>query len=70
MPKEKMTFYELSNIGEFHVNHNEDYLVIENIGQHRTMIAIMDGCSSGNDSHFASTLIGRVLRKVHSKSAK
>lgn len=59
-----MKFYELSHIGEFHVNYNEDFLVSEEAGKHRHLIAVMDGCSSGTDSHFASTLIGKLLRKI------
>ena len=58
-----MKFYELSHIGEFHVNHNEDFLVSEEAGTTRKLIAVMDGCSSGTDSHFASTLIGKFAKK-------
>lgn len=29
----------------------------------------MDGCSSGTDSHFASTLIGKILRKIAKEQA-
>ncbi len=64
-----MKFYELSHIGEFHVNHNEDFLVCEEAGNSRRMIAVMDGCSSGTDSHFASTLIGKLLRKIAKQEA-
>ena len=28
------------------------------------MIAVMDGCSMGTESHFASTLIAKILRKI------
>lgn len=59
-----MKFYKLTQIGEFHVNHNEDYLLIEDAGNYYKLIAVMDGCSSGTDSHFASTLIGKILRKL------
>jgi Protein phosphatase 2C len=59
-----MKFHELSHIGEFHINHNEDFLVSEEAGKSRQLIAVMDGCSSGNDSYFASTLIGKLLRKI------
>lgn len=59
-----MKFYELSHIGAFHVNHNEDFLICEETGSDKKMIAVMDGCSSGTDSHFASTLMGKVLRKI------
>ena len=65
-----MKFYELSHIGEFHVNHNEDFLVLEEAGSTRKLIAVMDGCSSGTDSYFASTLIGKLLRKIAKKPMK
>mgnify|MGYP001209375091 CR=1 FL=1 len=64
-----MKFYELSHIGEFHVNHNEDFLVLEEAGSTRKLIAVMDGCSSGTDSYFASTLIGKLLRKIAKQEA-
>ena len=64
-----MKFFELTYIGEFHVNHNEDFLVIEDAGQTYKLIAVMDGCSSGTDSHFASTLIGKLLRKIAKQEA-
>jgi serine phosphatase RsbU (regulator of sigma subunit) len=64
-----LKFYELSHIGEFHVNHNEDFLVSEEAGISRKLIAVMDGCSSGTDSHFASTLIGKLLRKIAKQEA-
>jgi hypothetical protein len=67
--KKQLKFYELSHIGEFHVNHNEDFLVSEEAGDSRIMIAVMDGCSSGTDSHFASTLIGKLLRKISKQEA-
>ena len=59
----------MSHIGEFHVNHNEDFLVSEETGKTRKLIAVMDGCSSGTDSHFASTLIGKLLRKISKQEA-
>lgn len=65
----KLKFYVLSHIGEFHVNHNEDFLVSEEAGITRKLIAVMDGCSSGTDSHFASTLIGKLLRKIAKQEA-
>lgn len=53
-----------STIGQFHINHNEDFLVTENINDDRLLIAVMDGCSMGKESHFASTLMGKLLRKI------
>jgi len=58
-----MKIFELSHIGEFHTNHNEDSKVVADLGEDYKLIAVMDGCSSGTDSHFASNLIGKILRK-------
>jgi len=54
---------EFSQIGEFHINHNEDFLISHEIGD-KLMIAVMDGCTMGTESHFASTLIGKLLRQI------
>lgn len=59
-----MKKYEISKIGEFHTNHNEDSSSITEIGEDKIMIAVMDGCSMGKESHFASTLIAKLLRKI------
>jgi len=59
-----MKQYELSKIGEFHINHNEDASVITEIGKDKILIAVMDGCSMGKESHFASTLMAKLLRKI------
>lgn len=59
-----MKIYEISKIGEFHTNHNEDASAIAEIGENRMLIAVMDGCSMGKESHFASTLIAKLLRKI------
>lgn len=64
-----MKFYELSHIGAFHVNHNEDCLISEAAGNTRQLIGVMDGCSSGTDSHFASTLMAKVIRKIAKQEA-
>ncbi|MEZ4989360.1 MAG: protein phosphatase 2C domain-containing protein [Saprospiraceae bacterium] len=59
-----MKQYSVTRIGEFHTNHNEDYFISQEIGEDKLMIAVMDGCSMGTDSYFASTLIGKLLRKI------
>lgn len=59
-----MKKYQISNIGEFHINHNEDSSAITEIGEDKILIAVMDGCSMGKESHFASTLIAKLLRKI------
>ncbi len=59
-----MQIYQLSQIGEFHTNHNEDALAITDIGNNKTLLSVMDGCSMGKESHFASTLMAKLLRKI------
>jgi hypothetical protein len=59
-----MKIYSVLQIGEYHLNHCEDYLVIEEIGSNRLLCAVMDGCTMGIDSYFAATLVGKVLRKI------
>lgn len=59
-----MKKYELSKIGEFHTNHNEDSSTITEIGEDIILIAVLDGCTMGKESHFASTLLVKLLRKI------
>lgn len=59
-----MHSYTFSQIGTFHTNHNEDDFLSQPIGTHRQLIGVMDGCSMGIDSHFAATLIAKLLRKI------
>jgi serine/threonine protein phosphatase PrpC len=64
-----MKIFELTQIGEFHTNHNEDFLIVSEIDETIKLIAVMDGCSSGMDSHFASCMIGKILNKITSQQA-
>ncbi len=59
-----MQQYAITQIGEFHTNNNEDFLIAKDIGTGTIMLAVMDGCSMGDESYFASTLIGKILRKI------
>jgi hypothetical protein len=59
-----MNLYSTLQIGDYHINHCEDDLLIKKIGSDKIVCAVMDGCSTAMDSHFASTLIGKILRKV------
>lgn len=59
-----MKIHEISIIGTFHTDHNEDFQIINEIGEGVILIAVMDGCSMGKESHFASILIGKTLRKI------
>lgn len=62
-----MKIYTLLTIGDFHTNHCEDFLVHENIGSNKKLIAVLDGCTMGTESVFASILTGKLLRKVTKK---
>ncbi|MDF1697607.1 MAG: protein phosphatase 2C domain-containing protein [Saprospiraceae bacterium] len=64
-----MKIYQLTHIGEFHTDHNEDFLIVEELNSKQLLLAVMDGCSSGTDSHFASALIGKLLRKLAKQEA-
>lgn len=59
-----MLIYQLTQIGEFHENHCEDYVVAHPIGTDRHLLAVLDGCSMGEESFFASALIGNILKKI------
>lgn len=59
-----MRIYELLQIGEFHTNHCEDYIITVGLGDSKFLCAIMDGCSNGIDSHLPSTITGKLLRKI------
>lgn len=50
--------------GEFHPVYCEDYLFEQALTESIHVAAVMDGCTMGTDSHFASALIGKLLKKV------
>lgn len=59
-----MKIYSVLNIGNFHTNHCEDFWIAESTGSGKWMVAVMDGCTMGEESVFASVLIGKTLRKI------
>jgi hypothetical protein len=59
-----MRIYSALQIGHYHINHCEDYLFIGEIGNEKLLCAVMDGCTMGIDSYLASTLVGKLLRKI------
>ncbi|MCH2194210.1 protein phosphatase 2C domain-containing protein [Kordia sp.] len=59
-----MKIYTSIQKGDFHVNYCEDSLVSTKIGENKVLIAVMDGCSMGTESHFASTLFAKILKKI------
>ncbi|BDD04919.1 protein phosphatase 2C domain-containing protein [Aureibacter tunicatorum] len=62
-----MKIYKSLTIGEFHTNHCEDFLIEEPITTSQKIIAVMDGCTMGNESVFASILFGKILRNIAKK---
>ena len=59
-----MRIYKTLNIGEFHTNYCEDFLIDEQIGTNEWLIAVLDGCTMGKESVFASILFGKILRNI------
>lgn len=59
-----MRIYKTLNIGEFHTNYCEDFLIEEQIGAREKLVAVLDGCTMGTESVFASILFGKVLRNI------
>jgi hypothetical protein len=59
-----MKLYSALQIGDYHLNHCEDYLFVGEIGRNKLLCAVMDGCTNGIDSYFAATLVGKLLRKI------
>ncbi|MEL6559741.1 MAG: protein phosphatase 2C domain-containing protein [Bacteroidota bacterium] len=62
-----MQIYSLLQRGEFHTNYCEDFLVVEPISKDEILIAVLDGCTMGKESFFASALYGKILRKIAKK---
>lgn len=50
--------------GNMHEQHNEDALVSFEIDDCISISAVMDGCSGGTESHFASALLVKVINKA------
>ena len=59
----EMNIYQIIKIGEHHVNFCEDYTLTTDIGNDYILAATLDGCSMGNESYFAATLVGKILKK-------
>lgn len=59
-----MNIYQVLQIGEHHTNHCEDYALVAEIGNDHLLATVMDGCSMGEESYFAATLVGKILKKI------
>lgn len=51
-------------LGSSHPIFCEDFLLTAPIGKDKLLAVVADGCTSGKDSHFASTLIIKILQKI------
>jgi hypothetical protein len=59
-----MRKYEYIQIGDFHTNHCDDYVLTAELDSNKILCAVMDGCTMGTDSYLASGLTGKILRKI------
>ncbi len=59
-----MKIYQTLQKGEYHLTHCEDYAFTGSIGEDIIVSAVMDGCTMGDDSYLASTITGKLLRKI------
>ncbi|WP_281616339.1 protein phosphatase 2C domain-containing protein [Flammeovirga sp. SubArs3] len=50
--------------GTSHANHNEDAYFYKHLNEDIVLLAVMDGCSSGKEAYFASTLFSKILKKI------
>ena len=59
-----MRKYEYIQIGDFHLNHCDDYVLTAELDNGKVLCAVMDGCTMGTDSYIASGITGKILRKI------
>jgi len=58
-----MNAYSVIRKGEDHPVFCEDFMSINNSGRYFIGV-VFDGCSSGSDSHFASSLFGKIFNQI------
>ena len=58
-----MKIYAHISSGKYHPISGEDFIFHKVINEQWLVAAVMDGCSSGKESHFASTAYGKSLEK-------
>jgi hypothetical protein len=59
-----MKIYQLLKRGEYHPDFCEDFSVVQPVSSSVLLCAVLDGCTMGQESHFAATLAAKILRKV------
>ncbi|OHX64048.1 protein phosphatase 2C domain-containing protein [Flammeovirga pacifica] len=50
--------------GKSHEHHNEDAMYSATLNNDLVLMAVMDGCSSGEESQFAAALFAKILKKI------
>jgi hypothetical protein len=55
--------------GTAHPNFYEDFLLTFEITSKYSLFAVMEGCSSGKESHFASAFFGKIFKKIALKKS-
>lgn len=59
-----MKWYTATKRGKQHKVHCEDAALVAQVGKTRWLAAVVDGDSDGHESHFASTLFAKILRRM------
>ena len=59
-----MRIYTLNKKGKIHDCHTEDHLLVRNLHEPWMVAAVMDGCSSGIESHLASGLLVKIINHI------
>ena len=59
-----MNIYTALQRGEYHENQCEDSLYFGKYGKDNLLCAVMDGCTTAMESHFASTLVSKIIKKI------
>ncbi len=59
-----MKYYSLLKRGNSHADYCEDNLFVHSWNDEFVLAAVFDGCSSGEDSYFASALLAKITKKV------
>lgn len=58
-----MKIYTVLGRGKYHPVYGEDFILYQRLNDAVFVAAVMDGCSSGKESFFASALYGKSIRK-------
>lgn len=59
-----MKYYPLLKRGTAHADFCEDFMYTKAVSENLFIGAVFDGCSGGDNSHFASSLAGKLMRNV------